>query len=115
MGKTFSRDTPFPREFDCRKCGDHVKVTDRGGRRTVYCSQYCEVQYWRDKSRDDWRKRIDLVNIDLSETKKGALACNSVSVTIPGGSKVEVGEGWISAETRDGYRFYNEYGLSRKE
>lgn len=56
-----------------------------------------------------------LVSIDLSETKKGSLASNSVSVTLPGGAKMEVGEGWVMAETRDGYRFYNEYGHCGKE
>lgn len=58
MGATFTRDTPCPREFDCRRCGQHVAVTERSDRRTVYCSAHCEREFWRHRSRYERRKDI---------------------------------------------------------
>ncbi len=34
-------------EFDCRKCGKHVAVTDSRDKRTVLCCVSCERQYWK--------------------------------------------------------------------
>lgn len=42
---------PVHREFNCRYCGTLVKVIDEKDKRTVYCSQRCEKQYWRDVSK----------------------------------------------------------------
>lgn len=39
---------PICREFSCRHCGLNVQVVDEKDKRTVYCSQKCEKQYWRD-------------------------------------------------------------------
>ena len=35
------------REFDCVRCGKHVKVTDQQDCRTKFCSQKCERYYWK--------------------------------------------------------------------
>ena len=56
--KTYTNDTPCPREFDCRHCGEHVVVTEHSDRRTVYCCQHCEKQYWREMTKRDRRKKI---------------------------------------------------------
>lgn len=58
MGNAFTRETPCPRDFDCRRCGRHVRVEDRGDRRTVFCCAYCEREYWRHRDRYERRKRI---------------------------------------------------------
>lgn len=58
MGATYSNETPLPREFDCRRCDAHVAVTERGDRRTVFCSPYCEREFWRHRSRYERGKRI---------------------------------------------------------
>lgn len=42
---------PIHREFNCRQCGELVRVVDEKDKRTVYCSQKCEKQYWRDMSK----------------------------------------------------------------
>lgn len=54
----WTRQTPCPREFDCRMCGDHVLVTERDDRRTVFCRQACERRYWRHADRYERRKDI---------------------------------------------------------
>ncbi len=58
MGATFSRSTPCPRAFECRRCGDPVHVEDARDRRTVFCSAYCEREYWHHRSRYERRKNI---------------------------------------------------------
>lgn len=58
MGTTFSKSTPCPRAFKCRRCDDAVYVDRREDRRTVFCSAYCEREYWRHRSRYDRRKDI---------------------------------------------------------
>ena len=45
MAYTFSKEVPCPREFTCRRCGDHVLVDQEIDRRTVFCSPYCEREY----------------------------------------------------------------------
>ena len=58
MGVTYTNETPLPREFDCRRCGGHVVVEERGDHRTVFCCRRCEREYWRNRSRYDRKKRI---------------------------------------------------------
>lgn len=58
MGATWSKGTPCPREFDCRLCGAHVYVDDRSDRRTVFCSDRCQVEWWRHRDRYERRKDI---------------------------------------------------------
>lgn len=58
MGATYSNETPCPREFDCRRCGERVVVESRDDHRTVYCSPYCEREFWRHKDRYDRRKDL---------------------------------------------------------
>ncbi|CAL7895690.1 hypothetical protein [Fusobacterium necrophorum] len=48
-------DVPIEREFYCRHCGTYVKIVDPKDKRTVYCSQKCEKQYWRDKTKAEAR------------------------------------------------------------
>lgn len=38
---------PVERIFYCRYCGDKVEVNNIKDRRTVYCSSFCEKDYWR--------------------------------------------------------------------
>lgn len=58
MAATYSMATPCPREFICRRCGDHVIVDERSDHRTVFCSQYCEREFWRHRDRYDRKKNI---------------------------------------------------------
>lgn len=55
----WNKTTPTPRTFECRCCGDTVNVTETSDHRTVYCSAYCEREYWRHRSRYDRKKKID--------------------------------------------------------
>lgn len=58
MGATYSAATPCPRSFECRRCGAPVLVDRRDDHRTVFCSAYCEREYWRHRSRYDRAKDI---------------------------------------------------------
>lgn len=58
MAATYSLSTPCPRAFLCRRCGDVVLVDTRDDHRTVFCSNYCEREYWRHRSRYDRKKNI---------------------------------------------------------
>ena len=58
MGRTYCKDTPLPREFDCRRCGDRVFVDQPTDHRTVFCSQYCEREFWRHRERYERNKNI---------------------------------------------------------
>lgn len=49
---------PFPREFDCRLCGAHVIVDKRPDKRTVFCCERCEREYWRHYDRYQRKKDI---------------------------------------------------------
>lgn len=42
---------PVEREFDCRLCGEHVRVTERRDKRTVFCCQQHERGFWRHRDR----------------------------------------------------------------
>lgn len=42
---------PIERELSCGFCGKFVRVTERKDRRFKYCSQKCEKQYWRERSK----------------------------------------------------------------
>lgn len=59
MGATYSNKTVFPRQFECRYCGELVEVVERADHRTVYCSARCEKQYWRDASKNQLHRRLD--------------------------------------------------------
>lgn len=50
--------TPCPRDFVCKRCGETVIVDSREDHRTVFCSAYCEREYWRHRSRYDRGKDI---------------------------------------------------------
>ena len=58
MGMTYIRETPLPRRFECRRCGDPVYVDSRDDHRTVFCCAHCEREYWRHRSRYERRKDI---------------------------------------------------------
>ena len=59
MSETYNNAIPVPRDFDCRLCGHHVHVEQRSDHRTVFCSAYCEREFWRHRSRYDRKKNID--------------------------------------------------------
>ncbi len=58
MGATWSKKTPLPRRFECKRCGDTVYVDRPDDHRTVFCSQYCEREFWRHRSRYERKKNI---------------------------------------------------------
>ncbi len=58
MGATYSRSTPCPRDFACKRCGETVFVDSRDDHRTVFCSAYCEREFWRHQSRYERTKDI---------------------------------------------------------
>ena len=51
MESASTRQAPVPREFDCKRCGRHVRVESRGDHRTKFCSKLCERRYWRHSGR----------------------------------------------------------------
>lgn len=42
-----SDDVGIIREFECKKCGKRVWVTEESDLRTVFCSRQCESNYWK--------------------------------------------------------------------
>lgn len=58
MSHVFTRDTPTVRDFECKRCGDHVHVTERNDHRMCFCSQHCEREYWRHRDRYERNKDI---------------------------------------------------------
>lgn len=51
MGATYTKDTPCPRVFYCRLCGERVYVDSRMDRRTVFCCERHEKNYWKHSGR----------------------------------------------------------------
>lgn len=51
MAYTFSSDIPCPRSFTCRLCGELVSVYDPDDRRTVFCCEDHEIEYWKHRER----------------------------------------------------------------
>lgn len=59
MGATYStNDTPCPRSFICKTCGEEITITNRSDHRTVFCSQYCAREYWRHRARYDRKNAL---------------------------------------------------------
>lgn len=58
MSHVWTLQTPTEREFDCKRCGTHVSVTERSDRRMVFCCAYCEREFWRHRDRYERRKDI---------------------------------------------------------
>lgn len=56
----YTRDTPVPRTFECKRCGDSVTVTERGDHRMVFCCEYCEREFWRHRDRYERRKQNEV-------------------------------------------------------
>ena len=52
----FNSTSPIIRSFECRECKKIVYVTDTTDKRYVYCSQKCEKEYWRKKTRRNYSK-----------------------------------------------------------
>ena len=51
------------RIFECRYCRDEVVVTDPWDKREVYCCELHEKEYWRQKSKEDRKKNIDVGHV----------------------------------------------------
>lgn len=59
MGATYTRNTPVPREFDCKMCGTRVCVNETADHRTVFCCEHCEKTYWKHADRYERKKNIN--------------------------------------------------------
>ncbi len=77
MTHVWTLKTPVEREFECKRCGTHVHVTDQSDHRMCFCCAYCEREFWRRRDRYERRKRTNAGHVtylskEESENRKEA-------------------------------------------